>query len=167
MEKNCVYSHFRKGSAGNLFKKMKLLIAFFFAGLLGVSASTYSQDTKLTLSVEEITLKEAFKQIEKKSEFVFFYNEDYIDVYRKVSLNAKDESVESILNELLDGIQSTYKRYDRQVVILPAEMKASPSMIRSATNAGQKKDISGQVKDSKGVSVPGVSVVVKGPSWEL
>ena len=162
MEKNCVYSHFRQGSAGNLLKKMKLLIAFFFAGLLGVSASTYSQETKLSLNVDEITLKEAFKQIEKKSEFVFFYNEDYIDVYRKVSLKAKDESVESILSELLEGSQNTFKLYDRQIVILPPEVKVSPSTIKSSTNAEQKKDISGMVKDSKGLPVPGATVVVKG-----
>ena len=86
-------SRFRSGSAGNLLKKMKLLIAFFFTGLLGVSATTYSQQTKLSLKFDEVTVKEAFKLIEKNSEFVFFYNEDYIDVYRKVSLNANDEKV--------------------------------------------------------------------------
>ena len=162
MEKNCVYLHFRQGSAGNLFKKMKLLIAFFFAGLLGVSASTYSQETKMSLTMEEVTLKEAFKQIEKRSEFVFFYNEDFIDVYRKVSLNAKEEKIETILNELFEGTQNTYKIYDRQIVILPPDMKNAPSAIRSEITAQQKKEISGSVKDSKGQPLPGVSVVVKG-----
>lgn len=154
--------HFRSGSAGDLLKKMKLLIAFFFTGLLGVSASTYSQQTKLSLKFDEVTVKEAFKLIEKNSEFVFFYNEDYIDVYRKVSLNANDEKVESILNVLLNGTQNTFKIYDRQIVILPPDAKESPAVIKLETNAEQKKKISGSVKDTKGLPLPGVSVVVKG-----
>jgi len=91
MNKNRAHARFRYGSAGNLLKKMKLLIALFFAGLLGVSANTYSQATRLSLNLEKVTLKEAFKQIEKSSEFVFFYNEDFIDVNRKVNINVMDE----------------------------------------------------------------------------
>ena len=163
MKKNCVNSRFCKRSAGNLLKKMKLLITFFFAGLLGVSASTYSQQTKLSIKFDEVTVKEAFKQIEKNSEFVFFYNEDYIDVNRKVNIDLKDESVETILNELLMGTLNTFKIYDRQIVILPPEKKEIPSIVRSETIAEQqKKGITGIVKDNKGVLLPGVSVVVKG-----
>jgi hypothetical protein len=100
MKKNGMNLRFRCGGVGNLLKKLKLLIIFFFAGLLAVSASTYSQQTKLSMKLDEVTVKEIFKQIEEKSEFVFFYNEDCIDVNRKVSINAKDEKVETILDEL-------------------------------------------------------------------
>lgn len=162
MKKNGVNSHFRSGSSGNLLKKMKLLITFFFAGLLGVSASTYSQQTKLSLKFDEVTVKEAFKQIEKNSEFVFFYNEDYLDVYRKVSINVNDEKVESILNELLNGTHNTFKIYDRQIVILPSAMNELPLINKSGTQTEQKKSITGKVTDSSGVPLPAVSVIVKG-----
>lgn len=155
-------SRFRHEGAGNLLKKMKLLVAFFFAGLLAVSASTYSQQTKLNLKFDEETVKDVFRQIEENSEFVFFYNEDYIDVYRKVSINAKDEKVESILNEVLKGTQNTFKIYDRQIVILSPEMKELPPLMKSETITEQKKPITGKVTDSTGVPLPGVSVVVKG-----
>ena len=164
MKKNGVNSRFRIGSAGNLLKKMKLLIAFFFAGLLGVSASTYSQQTKLSISLDKATVKEAFKQIEKNSEFVFFYNEDYIDVNRKININVTDETIEIILNELLKGTQNTFKIYDRQVVILSPEVNESPSFIKSETNTEQKKEITGTVKDGKGLPLPGVTVYLKGSS---
>ena len=160
MEKNGVNSSFFQRSSGNLFKKMKLLIVFLFAGLLGASASTYSQSTKLSLKFDNISVKEAFKQIEKNSEFVFFYNEDLIDVNAKVSLNTKDESVEFILNEILNGTENTFKIYDRQIVILPAEKKESPTFINS--EQPQRKEVSGSVNDGSGQAIPGVSVVVKG-----
>ena len=154
--------HFWPGSAGNLLKKMKLLIAFFFAGLLTVSATTYSQQTKLSIKFNDVTVKDAFNQIEKSSEFVFFYNEDYIDVNRKVNIDVIDEKIEVILSELFKGTQNTYKIYDRQIVILPPEMKESPHTIKLETKVAQKRDIFGTVNDSKGIPLPGVTVVVKG-----
>jgi TonB-linked SusC/RagA family outer membrane protein len=162
MKKKCVNSYFSQRSAGNLLKKMKLLIAFFFTGLLGVSASTYSQQTKLSLKFDEVTVKEAFKIIEKNSEFVFFYNEDYIDVYHKVNIDVVDEKIEIILNEILKGTKNTFKIYDRQIVILPPERKVSSTTVKSGTDAEQKNVLSGSVKDTKGLSLPGVTVRIKG-----
>jgi len=162
MKKKCVNLYFSQRSAGNLLKKMKLLIAFFFTGLLGVSASTYSQKTKLSLKLDEVTVKEAFKSIEKNSEFVFFYNEDYINVYRKVNIDVVDEKIEFVLNEILKGTQNTFNIFDRQIVILPPERKESPLILKSTTEAEQKKELYGTVKDNKGLPLPGVSVVIKG-----
>ena len=155
-------SRFRHGGAGNLLKKMKLLVAFFFAGLLAVSASTYSQQTKLNMKFDEVTVKEVFKQIEERSEFVFFYNEDYIDVYRKVSINAKDKKVESILDDLLKGTNNTYKIYDRQIVILSPDMKELPPIMKSGYKIEQKSTISGRVTSAVGSPIPGVTILVKG-----
>ncbi len=153
---------FRHGGAGNLLKKMKLLFAFFFAGMLAVSASTYSQQTKLSMKLEEATLKTVFTQIEERTEFIFFYNEDYLNVNRKVSINARDENVESILNELFKGTENTFKIYDRQIVILSPNMKEIPPVMNSKSDTQQKKDISGTIKGSDNLPLPGVSVVVKG-----
>ncbi|NEW83415.1 MAG: SusC/RagA family TonB-linked outer membrane protein, partial [Mariniphaga sp.] len=141
---------------------MKLLFAFFFAGLLGVSASTYSQQTKLSMKLDEVTVKEAFKQIESKSEFVLFYNEDIIDVNRKVSIDVTDQNVENILSELFKGTDNTFKIYDRQIVISSPKIGGLPQKLKSEVEQPQKKSISGKVTDEKGQTLPGASVVVKG-----
>jgi len=167
MKKKRVNSRFRHGSAGNLLKKMKLLILFFFTGMLGVSANTYSQATKLSLSLDEVTVKEVFKQIENSSEFVFFYNEDYIDINRKVNINVREEKIETILSELLKGTKNTYKIYDRQIVISSPERKELRPVIKSEVKAEQKRVITGTVKDAKGLSLPGVTVAVKGTTMGI
>jgi TonB-linked SusC/RagA family outer membrane protein len=161
MKKKCMNLRLRYGGAGNLLKKMKLLVIFFFAGLLAVSASTYSQQTKFSLKFKDTSVKEVFNQIEENSEFVLFYNEDYVDVDRKVNINADKRDITFILDEVFKGTNNTYKIYDRQIVILSPEMKEPPVIIKSETKAEQKKEISGTVKDNKGVPVPGVSVMVK------
>ncbi|OFX36222.1 MAG: hypothetical protein A2W90_23815 [Bacteroidetes bacterium GWF2_42_66] len=148
------------GSTRNLFKKMKLSVTFFFLGLLAVSASTYSQQTKLSLNFDDVTIKEIFTQIEEQSEFILFYNEDYVDVDRKVSIDAKEKNVDYILSEIFKGTNNTYKIYDRQIVILAPGVTNVPFV--SETNQSQQKTISGKVADSSGTPLPGVTVIVKG-----
>ncbi len=167
MKKKSNYARFRYGNAGNLLKKMKLLFAFFFAGLLSVSAITYSQQTKLSMKFDDVTVKEVFKQIELQSEFIVFYNEDFIDVSRKVSVDVKNQNVESILNELFKGTKNTLKIYDRQIVILAPAMKGSLLAVKTAKKVEQqqqpqKKELKGTVIDSQKLPLPGVTVFIKG-----
>jgi hypothetical protein len=116
----------------------------------------------LSLNLDEVSVKDAFQQSEKNSEFVFFYNEDLIDVNRKITVNVKDEKIETILNGILKGTENSFKIYDRQIVISSVVKKDSPSFIKSETGIEQKRDITGIVKDSKGLTIPGVTVAVKG-----
>ena len=160
MEKKCMNLCFCIGNTGNFFRKMKLLVTFFLGGLMAVSASTYSQQTKFSMSFNDVTVKEVFKQIEEKSEFVLFYNEDYVNVDRKVSIDAKGKNVEYILDEIFKGTKNTYKIYDRQIVILAPGVTNVPFV--SGSGSTQQKPISGRVTDLSGAPLPGVTVVIKG-----
>jgi len=151
-----------RGSTGNLWKKMKLFVTFFWLGLLSVSASTYSQETKFNLRFNDATVKEVFKQIEDNSEFILFYNEDYVDVNRRVSVDAREKNVEYILDEIFKGTQNTYKIYDRQIVILAPGVTNVPFASESGLPQPKKISVSGKVTDSFGAPLPGVSIVVKG-----
>ena len=162
MKKKFVNSCFRHEVGGNLLKKMKLLLAFFFAGFVSVSGSTYAQQARFNLKVDDASVREVFKQIEKQSEFVFFYNEDYLDVNRKVSLDVSDANVETILTSLFKGTNNTFKIYDRQIVILAKDTNEQPLPTTTGAKAEQKKQMMGTVKDTNGSPLPGVSVVVKG-----
>lgn len=141
---------------------MKLLFAFFFVGLLTFSVSSLAQQTKLSLKFDEVSVKEIFNQIEEKSEFVFFYNEDYIDVNRKISLNVKNESVENILTEVLKGTSNSFKVYDRQIVILGSGMTEVPSIFKSSEDEPKKGPVSGLIVCYEGNPIPGVTVFIKG-----
>ena len=59
--------------------KMKLTFSFLLIGLITVSASTYSQNTKLDVSLENNNIIELFRQIEEKSEFYFFYQKEDLE----------------------------------------------------------------------------------------
>ena len=56
---------------------MKFSFVFLFLGVLQVSAAVYSQNSRLTASFKDQSVKEVLNQIEKSTEFRFFYNENF------------------------------------------------------------------------------------------
>lgn len=147
-----------------LFMVMKITVLLLLFAIGSVFAkSTYSQNTRLSLHLENATLQQVFDEIQKKSEFIIFYKDNQVDVNHRSNVDLDDVTVEQILNQALISTDLGYKIIDRQIVILADKSKVSPSTILSESNSGQqKKEISGTVKDPKGFPLPGVSVVVKG-----
>ncbi len=151
-----------KTGTNEILLKMKLLTLLLFTGFVSASASSYSQATKFNLNLKDVTIGDVFQKIEENSEFIILFNEKTVDVNRKVDVIVTDNTVEKILDQIFEGGKDTYKIYDRQIVILSNALKETPSNHNTEINSEQKREISGTVKDSKGVPLPGVSVVVKG-----
>ena len=143
--------------------KMKLLTLLMFTAFVSASASSYSQATKFNLMMKDVTISDVFQRIEEQSEFVILFNEKTLNVRRKVDVSVKDETVDKILDQIFRGDKDAYKILDRQIAIYPNEIRESAYSINIESNTEQqKKEISGTVKDSKGIPLSGVSVVVKG-----
>lgn len=149
-----------------LLMKMKLLTIFMLVALAATSANSYSQVTRFNLRLNDITVKEVFQQIEENSEFILLYNEKSVDLNRKVSVRAKDDTVESILEQVFKGTGNEWKIYDRQIVVLASgesDVKMAPDFGQgNQSQQPQRKDISGRVLDSRNQPLPGVAVIVKG-----
>ncbi len=141
------------GIVHKIWLTMRLIVFLFFVSLVHVSASVYSQKTKLNIKVENATLQQVFDLIQDQSEFDFFYKNEQIPADARVSVDAKNETIEAILNKVLKDTGLKFGLVDKDIVIIPIE---------STVGQQQKKTISGKVTDSSGATLPGVSVVVKG-----
>jgi len=152
---------FLTGGKFLLFRKilriMKLTTFLVFATTLMVSASVYSQRTRLTLQFSEITYGQLFREIEKQTEFRFAFSNSKLDSDQKIKLDVTDETLEKILDKTLPG-GIAYEIVDRYVVILNASEKTSVAEILEQ----QQPAVSGTVTDESGQPLPGVTVVVKG-----
>ena len=156
MQKKCLIGIPDRESQKKLWKIMKLTIVLLIGFLITASATnTYSQKTRLDINLSNISIKGVLGYIEQNSEFVFLYRSEDFNTSKKVDIDLKDASINQILDEALKGEKVVYDVYERQIVI----RKDNELPI---TSQQQKKEISGNVKDSKGLSLPGVSVVVKG-----
>ena len=133
---------------------MKLTTFILFLTCYLVSASVYSQSTKLNLNYSDITFEELFLKIEEQSEFRFAYSNSKINLNQKVYVNVSDATLTTILNEVLPK-NVTYDIIDRYVVITAIDKNKTESSF-------QQKSVNGKISDETGNSLPGVTVVVKG-----
>jgi len=141
-------------SLKKLLLTMRIAIFLLLVGFLQTKATdTYSQNTKLSISVSNTELVKILDKIENQSEFYFLYNEKLIDATRKVTIEAKDERIEDVLKNLFSGTDVQYSIIDRKIILAPAYLSESQQ---------QGKKIVGKVTGQSGESLPGVTVVVKG-----
>lgn len=135
---------------------MKLSILFLCLSVLTVVASeSYSQTTKLSLSLQNVALEKVLLTIEEQSQYRFFYSEK-VNVGQKVSIDSRQMGINEILNTILEGTDITYKLIDRQIALL--------NKSEESTNFGsvQSNPVRGSVTNKVGEPLPGVTVVVKG-----
>ena len=143
---------------------MKLLSVFLFAGALTVSASAYSQKTRIDLQFRNSTVGTILKSIEGSSEFIFVYDADLVNTKIEKSISIRDAKIETVLDQLFGSSNIAYLVDDRQVFLYKKDDLKELDLLKSEMKAeqAQKKEITGVVKDNNGVSLPGVSVVAKG-----
>jgi len=130
-----------------------IVILLLVVGLTSSYAESDAQTTKLNLKVKSGTVKDVIEEIERQTDLSFMYDNNVFNTDRKISIDAENESIKSIVEKLISGEDLKYEMVNRYIVI------TSENPISSSQ---QQKSISGKVTDSSGSTLPGVSVVVKG-----
>ena len=88
---------------------MKITLLFLILGILHVSADTYAQKAQVTVEVKSGTFYDVVSEIEKQTEFMFFYKSEDIDNSKQVDIQVKNRQVTDVLNELLKNTNLTYR----------------------------------------------------------
>lgn len=120
--------------------------------MLAASLNSYSQ---ITLNVNGGSVKSVIHQIEKQSEYRFFYDNNLSGLSKKVNINVKDQPVNEVLDKICSqaGIAYTIKG-DKQVVIHSDKAEAAQQSVT--------KKITGVVNDEQGMPIIGANIRVKG-----
>ncbi len=136
------------------FRMMKLTLFCLLLGVIQLWANDlYSQQTRLSLKLDNAKIVDVLNEIENQSEFFFLYNSDDVDVKRKVDIEVNDQKVQDVLEDLFSNTNVSYRIEGRQIVL---------TSLDKASMIGQQKSISGSVSDSSGQPLPGVSIIIKG-----
>jgi TonB-linked SusC/RagA family outer membrane protein len=136
---------------------MKILLLLLVVSGLTVSATSVSQNTRVNISVKNVTLLDVFDQIEKSTEYGFLFNNDQIDLSKKYSVNIKDGSIEELLMQVLDEKEYRYSIIENNIIITKVLSKANAFQ----QNNQQQVTIKGVVVDHTGEPLPGVNVYEK------
>ena len=141
-----------------LLRIMRITTILLLIGLIQTYATnTYSQNTKLSLKMEDASLENILSEIEKVSEFHFFYRSNEIYSIDKYTIDANEQTIDELLNSLLKNSKLTYKIFDKYIAIVSKE-----NVNENIENVFQQKSVTGKVSDQSGVPIPGASVIVKG-----
>lgn len=163
MENLKTYADFDRQLKKWLFK-MKLTLSIFLFCLTGAFASTYSQVTRLDITMKNGNMVELIKQIESKSEFFFYYQKQELGELDNLTVKAKNATVMEILDKALKGTPFDYSIIDRYIVVRKVGDTFGNDFLATTKEnvAAQQRAVSGKVTDSGGLPLPGVTVVVKG-----
>lgn len=148
--------------------KMKLTTVFLFLCLFQINASTYSQNARITLDVEDTTIESVlFDRIEKETDFKFFYENSTIDLNQRVSVKVSKARIHTILNLLLRNTGIQYDILDKQIILTRKRnfeiANAGPNLLPKQAPRIQSV-IEGTILDQNGQPLPGASIVEKGTS---
>ncbi len=142
----------------NNIRRMKLLAICLILGLqFSYGENSYSQTTSISINAVGKTVKEVLNEISKKTEFVFIYQDEALDLERRVTANFSGEKVDAILNSLFTDTNNTYVISGRQIYISkkqPIPGDEEPSK--------QTQKITGRITDTNGELLVGVNIVIKG-----
>lgn len=140
-----------------MFLIMRLMILILCLSAFGVKpVDSYSQNTKLSLNIDNTSIKEVLLEIEKNSEFFFLYNNNLVDVERKVNLKIKKKKIKNILDLIFDKNDVVITLKDKQIILSP---KIQPS---TTVPVAVQNSVTGKVTDDFDLPLPGVSILIKG-----
>jgi TonB-linked SusC/RagA family outer membrane protein len=130
---------------------MKLILIITFTLCVSINATTYSQSTRMSLDIKNQSIREVLKSIEDQTNFRFFYNDEFTDLNKTITLKFTDKTIEEILSEVFNESEVTYKLLDNNfVVITPVAL-------------AQTIKVTGKVIDANtGEPLPGVNIIVDG-----
>lgn len=133
---------------------MKLTLLFTLLCILHISANTYAQTTQVSVDVQNGTFYDVVKQIEKQSEYLFFYNSKDIPNDLPVSLQETKSNITVILDHLVKEYNLSYKINDRHIFL------TRNTAVQQQQQQGKR--ITGTVKDPNGEPIIGANVMEKG-----
>ena len=136
------------------FRMMRLTLFCLLLGIIQIFANdSYSQQASLNLKLNNVKIVDVLNEIENQTEFFFLYNQDLVNVEKKVDVDFKEQKIDQVLKKLFAGSNISYLIQDRQIVLTTVD---APNV------SSQQKNVSGKVTDSEGHPLPGVSIIIKG-----
>jgi TonB-linked SusC/RagA family outer membrane protein len=149
---------------------VQLVLILIFTGITTATPVKGQEmlDTKVTLSLSNVSLENALSELEKSAKVKFSYNSRTLKLGQKVNVTAKNEVLSSVLSKLLKPLNIKYIPISNRIVLRnDEEPKVGFSQEAEQTTKIDKLTsadiiIKGTVADENGEKLPGVSITVKG-----
>ncbi len=133
---------------------MKLLVLFLLVSVFNATGSVFSQKTTFSLSYENVSVGEVLNEIESTSDYKFVYRNDFIDLNRKINLQADNTSVEDLLGMIFPANDASFRFFEDNLIA-----------ITTSRHVKMQNEVRGQVTDARtNELLPGVNIMIYGTS---
>ena len=156
MKKNqyaCMDRH-RKVMKLIVMMKATFILSVLFA--LQVHAGVYSQQVRLSITLEKASIKQIIGEIKKNTEFSFVYSDADLKGLESRDVTFRDASVEAILTACLKGSGLVFSIEEKTIIIWKESPLRQPAV--------KERVVTGIVVDRKSIPLPGTTVMLKGTS---
>ncbi|WP_081681327.1 SusC/RagA family TonB-linked outer membrane protein [Flectobacillus major] len=121
---------------------------------------------QISLTIENRDIKTILTQVEKLTDVKFMYSAEVIQAKRKVSFSARNEKLSEVLDRLLLPLKISYEVSKKRILLSSNEVSESPKNEDPADNTIENTpiltEVTGTVTNSKGETIPGVSIREEG-----
>ncbi len=149
-------------------KIMRITSFFLFLNVLFIQAGTsFSQEAKLTINLRSTTIKEACRQIERQSSYIFVFSDNIENALnKKINIEANSRNIKEVCDDIFSMSGLSYKILDKQVVVYAENAKNVSKIISKLETKDLIQQVNfsvkGKITDESGEPLIGVSVVVVG-----
>lgn len=135
---------------------MKIAFIFLFIFISGMFATeAESQNARISLK-QTTSVLDLINIIENQTDYLFVYDKKEIDLTRKVSVKAQDQTVAEILRTIFRNTNIVYAMQGNNIVLMKKTSEDMPVIQQQTVR------ITGTVTDENGDPLAGVNVSVKG-----
>lgn len=98
-------------------RKQISAMLLFFALLLPISMVAMEQNNGVfSFKLQDVTVKDIFKYIEKNSEYIFLYSTDK-NLLKKINVDVNKKDITQVLDEILKNTTLIYDIDGKQIII--------------------------------------------------
>lgn len=130
-----------------------MLILFSIMATFTANAIPF-QDIRITVQRKNVTLTQIFRDIEKQSGYSFLVRNNDVNTNEKVSIDAKNKTIEQVLDMLFSGKNIKHKVEGKRITIY------KPMNIDREQTSNSVRRITGRVTDEAQEPVIGASVTI-------
>ena len=141
--------HYRWQKIGKIMKLCIILVCLFSFSL---SATTLAQRERVNMKLQDVSLRQVLEQIREQTNLQFMMSKEQGERVGRVSVDAVNETVAEVLDKIFASTGLTWVVKEDIIVVKERPQQQIQNHAR----------VKGVVKDKKGHTLPGVTVLIKG-----
>ena len=116
---------------------------------------------QITVNVQNRSLREVLKEIEKVSDYKFFYNESLAGLEKNTTLRLTNSNIDNAMQQLLAGLNIEYRKSEDNIIVLVDKSVAARQQSARPAQSNQTP-VKGRIVDATGEPVIGATIIEKG-----